>query len=83
VGTTTTTSRRCSFAKQLQRKASQKRRCSYVANRGTRGLWRDTCAASNSDVKGRALNRLVEVKVLVNKGLQEGSIQAGSLPGGS
>ena len=39
--------------------------------------------ASNSDAKGRALNRRVEVKVLVNKGVQEGSLQAGSLPAGS
>ncbi len=39
--------------------------------------------ASNSDPKGRALNRRVEVKVLVNKGLQEGSVQAGSLQAGS
>ncbi len=39
--------------------------------------------ADNSDAKGRALNRRVEVKVLVNKGVQEGSLQAGSLPAGS
>jgi outer membrane protein OmpA-like peptidoglycan-associated protein len=30
-------------------------------------------ASSNADAKGRAQNRRVEVKVLVNKGLQEGS----------
>jgi outer membrane protein OmpA-like peptidoglycan-associated protein len=30
-------------------------------------------AAENTDRKGRALNRRVEVKVLVNKGLQESS----------
>ena len=39
--------------------------------------------ADNSDAKGRALNRRVEVKVLVNKGVQEGALQAGSLPAGS
>ncbi|MGO9518314.1 MAG: OmpA family protein [Candidatus Korobacteraceae bacterium] len=44
--------------------------------------------ADNSDAKGRALNRRVEVKVLVNKGVQEkgvqeGSLQAGSSPAGS
>jgi len=39
--------------------------------------------ADNSDAKGRALNRRVEVKVLVNKGLQEGSLQAASLQAGS
>ena len=44
--------------------------------------------ADNSDAKGRARNRRVEVKVLVNKGVQEkgvqeGSLQAGSLPAGS
>ncbi len=39
--------------------------------------------ADNSDPKGRALNRRVEVKILVNKGLQEGSLPAGSLPAGS
>src|SRR5271166_6017465 len=40
-------------------------------------------AAGNNDAEGRALNRRVEVKVLVNKGVQEGSLQAGSLPAGS
>src|SRR5271157_4520240 len=39
--------------------------------------------ADNSDAKGRALNRRVEVKVLVNKRVQEGSLQAGSLQAGS
>src|SRR5271166_4965585 len=39
--------------------------------------------ADNSDAKGRARNRRVEVKVLVNKGVQEGSLQAGSLQAGS
>ena len=39
--------------------------------------------ASNSDAKGRSLNRRVQVKVLVNKGVQEGSLQAGSLQAGS
>jgi len=39
-------------------------------------------AAANNDRKGRALNRRVEVKVLVNKGLQESSLQAGSLQAG-
>ncbi len=39
--------------------------------------------ASNSDSKGRALNRRVEVKVLVNKGLQESQQQVSSLREGS
>jgi len=39
--------------------------------------------ADNSDSKGRALNRRVEVKVLVNKGLQESPQQVGSLREGS
>jgi len=39
--------------------------------------------ASNSDAKGRALNRRVEVRVLVNKGLQESPVQESSLRGGS
>jgi len=30
-------------------------------------------AATNSDPQGRALNRRVDVKVLVNKGMVEGS----------
>jgi hypothetical protein len=63
VGTTTTTSRRCIFAKQIQRKASQKRRCSYVAIVVPAGYGGTHAAASDSDAKGRALNRLVEVKV--------------------
>jgi len=40
-------------------------------------------AANNSDTKGRALNRRIEVKVLVNNGLREDSLQAASLQGGS
>ncbi len=44
-------------------------------------------AADNSDTKGRALNRRVEVKIRVNTGLHEDSLhedslQAGSLQGG-
>jgi outer membrane protein OmpA-like peptidoglycan-associated protein len=39
--------------------------------------------ADNSDAKGRALNRRVEVKVLVSKGLQESPAQESSLRGGS
>ncbi len=40
-------------------------------------------AANNSDTKGRALNRRIEVKVLVHNGLREDSLQAASLQGGS
>jgi outer membrane protein OmpA-like peptidoglycan-associated protein len=39
--------------------------------------------ADNTDAKGRALNRRVEVKVLVNKGVQEGPQQVSSLREGS
>ena len=39
--------------------------------------------ASNDDATGRALNRRVEVKLLVSKGTQGGSVQVGSLRGGS
>lgn len=37
-------------------------------------------AASNDDARDRALNRRVEVKVLVAKGLQQGSQVANALP---
>ncbi len=47
------------------------------------GFGETHAAANNSDTKERALNRRVEVKIRVNIGLQEGSLQAGSLPGGS
>jgi outer membrane protein OmpA-like peptidoglycan-associated protein len=38
---------------------------------------------SNDDAKGRAMNRRVEVRILVSKGLQEDSVQVGSLRDGS
>jgi len=42
------------------------------------GFGETHAAANNSDTKERALNRRVEVKIRVNIGLQEGSLQAGS-----